>query len=160
VSQNDRPRSGFHFLRRFYQTINRFSSALHKAITPLMITDSYKYSITIMRVKQVSFDKKKSVILLRCMENSQHGISCRLKISRRCIRRTIRKFDKFHMFNTKPGSERPRKVTKTQERLIKLPQLRDHTYSFADLVLVLISNYRLVVRQSVVSYAVTICICT
>ncbi|UJR17871.1 hypothetical protein I4U23_004770 [Adineta vaga] len=54
---------------------------------------------------------------------SQHEISCRLHISRRSIRRIIRKFDEFHTIDTKP-----------ERRLIKLQQLLDHTRSLTDLV--------------------------
>ena len=57
-----------------------------------------------------------------------------MKIFRRCIRQTIRKFDQFDIVTTKPGAGRPRKVTEREKRLIKLQQLRDDTYSLADLV--------------------------
>ena len=57
-----------------------------------------------------------------------------IKISRRCIRQTIRKFDRFHNVATKPGARRPQKVTNRGKRLIKLQQLRDDTCSLADLV--------------------------
>ena len=63
-----------------------------------------------------------------------HEISRQLKISRRCIRQTIRKFDRFHNVATKPGAGRPQKVTDREKRLIKLQQLRDDTCSLSDLV--------------------------
>jgi transposase len=63
-----------------------------------------------------------------------HEISRRLKISRQCIRQTIRKFDQFHTVATKLGAGRSRKVTDRERRLIKLQQLRDDTCSLADLV--------------------------
>ena len=63
-----------------------------------------------------------------------HGISRQLKISRRCIRQTIRKYDKFHVVDTKPGGGRPRKVTDRDKRLIKLQQLRDESLSLRDFV--------------------------
>jgi transposase len=66
--------------------------------------------------------------------NLYHEISRRLKISCRCIRQTIRKFDQFHTVTTKPGAGRPRKATDREKRLIKLQQLRDDTFSLADLV--------------------------
>ena len=84
--------------------------------------------------KAVSIDIKKQIIVLRDMGISQHGISRQLKISRRCIRQTIRKYDKFHVVNTKPGGGRPRKLTDRDKRLIKLQQLRDESLSLRDLV--------------------------
>jgi transposase len=80
-----------------------------------------------------------------------HGISRRLKISRRCIRQTIRKFDQFHTFNAKPGSGRPQKVTIRQERLIKLKQLRDDTYFLADFVRYAHTDLNLSISHSTVS---------
>ena len=61
--------------------------------------------------KSVSIELKKNIILLRDIEISQHEISRQLKISRRCIRQTIRKFDRFHNLATKPGARIPQKVT-------------------------------------------------
>ena len=61
-------------------------------------------------------------------------MSRQLKISRRCIRQTIRKFDRFHNVATKPGAGCPQKVTDSEKRLIQLQQLRDDTCSLADLV--------------------------
>ena len=87
-----------------------------------------------MRRKSVSIELKKNFILLRGTGISQHEISRQLKISRRCIRQTIRKFDRFHNVAKKPGAERPQKVTDRKKRLIKLQQLRGNTCSLADLV--------------------------
>ena len=56
-----------------------------------------------------------------------------MKISRRCIHQTFRKFDKFYTVATKPDAGHPSKVTDREKRLIKLQQLRDDTGSFADL---------------------------
>ena len=84
--------------------------------------------------KTVSIDVKKNVILLRDIGMSQHKISRQLKISRRCIRQTIRKFDKYGTVATRPGAGRPKKTTNRQTRLIKLEQIRDETNSLTDLV--------------------------
>ena len=51
---------------------------------------------------------------------SQHEISRQLKVSRKCIRQTIRKYDKFKTVATKTGAGRPPKMTESQKRLIKL----------------------------------------
>jgi transposase len=85
------------------------------------------------------------------MRISQHGITRRLKISRRCIRQTNRKFDSFHTFNAKPGSGHPQKVTKRQERLIKLQQLRDDTYFLADFVRYAHTDLNISISRSIVS---------
>ena len=63
-----------------------------------------------------------------------HKISRQLKISRRCIRQTIRKFDRYGTVATRPGAGRPKKTTNRQTRLIKLEQIRDETNSLTDLV--------------------------
>ena len=47
----------------------------------------------------------------------EHQISRRLKISRRCIRQTFRKFDTVA---TKPVAGHPPRVTDHEKRLIKL----------------------------------------
>ena len=87
-----------------------------------------------------------------CVQRTHtHEISRRLQISRHCIRQTIRKFDQFNTFNTKPGAGRPRKVTERQERLIKLQQLRDDTYSLAELVQYASAELALSVSRSTVS---------
>ena len=62
-----------------------------------------------------------------------HRISRQLKISRRCIRQTIRKFDKYRTVATRPGAGYPKKTTNRQTRLIKLEQIRDETNSLTDL---------------------------
>ena len=54
-----------------------------------------------------------------------HHISRQLNVSSKCIRQTIRKFDKFYTVATKPGANRVRKVTERQKRLIKLQQVRN-----------------------------------
>ena len=87
-----------------------------------------------MERKSVSIELKKNIILLRDMGISQHEISRQLKISRRCIRQTIRKFDHFHNVATKLGAVYPQKVTNREKRPIKLKQFRDDTCSLADLV--------------------------
>ena len=84
--------------------------------------------------KSVSIDVKKQIIILCDMGIFQHGISHQLKISRRCIRQTIWKYDQFHTVATKPGGGRPRKATDRDKRLIKLQQLRNETLSLTDLV--------------------------
>lgn len=68
------------------------------------------------------------------MAISQHGIYRQLKISRRYIRQTIRKFDKSNTVATKPGGGRPQKVKDHEKRLVKLQQPRDDTFSLTDLV--------------------------
>ena len=59
-------------------------------ITHTLIKYLYKIALftQVMGRKIVSIDVKKNVILLRDIDMSQH------KISRRCIRQTIRKFDR------------------------------------------------------------------
>ena len=84
--------------------------------------------------KSVSIELKKNIILLRDIGISQHKISRQLKISRRCIRQTIRKFDRFPNVAMKPDAGRPQKVTDREKRLIELQQLRDDTCSLADVV--------------------------
>ena len=84
--------------------------------------------------KSVSIELKKNIILLRDIGISQYEIPCQLKISRQCIRQTIRKFDRFHNVTAKPGAGRPQNVTDREKGLIKLQQLRDATRSLADLV--------------------------
>ena len=63
-----------------------------------------------------------------------HKISRRLKISRCCIRQTIRKFDRYGTVATRPGAGRPKKTANRQTWLIKLEQIRDETNSLIDLV--------------------------
>ena len=77
--------------------------------------------------KTVSIDVKKNVILLNDIGMSQHKISRQLKISRRCRRQTVRKFDECSTVATRSGAGRPKKTTNRQTRLIKL---RDETNSF------------------------------
>jgi len=84
--------------------------------------------------KAVSIDTKKGIILLRDTGMSQHEISRKLNVSRRCVRQTIRKFNELHTTATKPGAGRRSKVTRRQKRAIKLQQLRDDTLSLNDLV--------------------------
>jgi transposase len=80
-----------------------------------------------------------------------HGISRQLKISRRCIRQAIRKFDEFNTVATKPGGGRPRKVTDRDKRLIKLQQLRDDTLSLPDLVRYAHTELNLSISSSTIS---------
>ena len=82
---------------------------------------------------------------------SQHEISHRLKISRRCIRQTFRKFDKLHTVSTKLGPGCPSKVTDHEKRLIKLQQFRDDTGSLADLVRYVNINLNLSIGRSTIS---------
>ena len=84
--------------------------------------------------KTLSIDVMKNVILLRDIGMSQHKISQQLKISRYCIRHTIRKFDRYSTVATRPGAARPKKTTNRQTRLIKLGQIRDETNPLTDLV--------------------------
>ena len=65
---------------------------------------------------------------------SHHKISRQLKISRRCRRQIIRKFDRCGTVATRPDAGRPKEITNRQSRLIKLEQIRDETNSLTDLV--------------------------
>lgn len=58
-----------------------------------------------------NIDTKKNIILLQDMGTSQHETFRRLRISRRCIRQTIRKLNQFHIVTTKPCSGHPQIVT-------------------------------------------------
>ena len=80
-----------------------------------------------------------------------HKTSRRLKISRRCIRQTLGKFDKFHTVATKPGAGRPPKVTDREKRLTKLQQRQDDTASLADLVRYVNTNLNLLISRSAIS---------
>ena len=99
----------------------------------------------------VSIDVKKNVILLRDIGMSQHKISQQLKISRCCIRQTIRKFNKYGTVATRPGAGRPKKTTNRQTRLIKLEQIRDETNSLTDLVRYANTNISLSISTSTIS---------
>ena len=101
-----------------------------------------------MERKSVSIEVEKNIIVLRDMGISQHEISRRLQISRRCIRQTFRK---FHTVVTKPGAGRPPKVTDREKRLIKFQQLRDDTASLADLVRYANTNLNLSIDRSTIS---------
>ena len=81
--------------------------------------------------KSISIELQKNIILLCDIGISQHEISRQLKISRRCIRQTIRKFDRFHNVTTKPGAGRPQKVT---DRDKKPRQIGDERRSLPGLV--------------------------
>ena len=92
-----------------------------------------------------------------------HEISRQLKISRRCIRQTIRKFDKYGTVATRPGAGRPNKTTNRQTRLIKLEQIRDVTNSLTDLVRYVNTNMSLSISTSTITcilrqYNTTSCI--
>ena len=80
-----------------------------------------------------------------------HKISRQLKISRRCIRQTIRKFDKYSTVATRPGAGRPKKTTNRQTRLIKLEQIRGETNSLTDLVRYANTNMSLSISTSMIS---------
>ena len=97
--------------------------------------------------KSISIDVKKNIIVLCDMRISQHKISRRLKISRRCIRQTFSKFDKFHSVATKLGAGRPPKVTDREKKLVKLQQLPDDTVSLADLVRYVNTNFNLSIAR-------------
>ena len=56
--------------------------------------------------KAVDIGIKRCIILLHDSGMSQHEISRRLKISRHCVRQTIRKFNELHTVATKPGAGR------------------------------------------------------
>ena len=101
--------------------------------------------------KTVSIDVKKNVILLRDIGMSQNKISRQLKISRRCIRQTIRKFDKYGTVTTRPDTGHPKETTNRQTRLIKLEQIRDETNSLIDLVQCANSNMSLSISTSTIS---------
>ena len=108
----------------------------HELIWNCHIPNLYKIELftQVMSRKTVSIDVKKNVILLHDIGISQHKISRQLKISRRCRRQTIRKFDKYGTVATRLGAERPKKTTNRQTRLIKFEQIRDETNSLTDLV--------------------------
>ena len=75
--------------------------------------------------KACNTDQKKHIICLRDTGVFQHQISHELNIAYKCIRQTIRKFDKFHTVATKSDVGRTAKVTEHQKRLIKLLQIRN-----------------------------------
>ena len=82
---------------------------------------------------------------------SQHKIYRQLKISRRCIRQTIRKFDRYERVATRPGSGLSKKTTIRQTRLIKLEQIRDEANFLADLALYANTNMNLSISASTIS---------
>ena len=57
---------------------------------------------------------------MRDIGMSQHKISRQLKISGRCRRQTICKFDRYGAVPTRPGNERPKKTMSRQTWIIKL----------------------------------------
>ena len=61
-------------------------------------------------------------------------ISRQLKISRRSVRQTIRKFDRYGTVATRPSAGRPKKNMNRQTRFIKLEPIRDETDFLTDLV--------------------------
>lgn len=101
--------------------------------------------------KAVDIAIKKSIILLRDSGMSQHEISRRLNISRRCIRQTIRKYNELHSVATKPGAGRHSKLTDRQKRAIKLQQVRDDTLSLTDLVRYVQTSFNLTVSRRTVN---------
>ena len=74
-----------------------------------------------------------------------------MKILRRCIRQTFRKFDRFDTVAMKPGAGHPPKVTDREKRLIKLQQLLDATASLVDLVRYVNTNLNLSIDLSTIS---------
>ncbi|CAF2256908.1 unnamed protein product [Rotaria magnacalcarata] len=80
-----------------------------------------------------------------------HQISRQLNISCKCIRQTIRKFDKFHTVCTKPGAGRKPKVTERQKRLTKFQQVRDDTLSLTDLVRFARTHLNLTISRHTIS---------
>ena len=128
---NCRPPSSF---RSQFQ--NFLLNDLDFFITHILIKYLYKIELftQVMGRKTVSIDVKKNVILLRDIGISQHKISRQLKISRRCRRQTIRKFDKYDNVATRLGAGHLKKTTNRQTRLIKPQQIRDETNSLTDLV--------------------------
>ena len=80
-----------------------------------------------------------------------HKISRQLKISCRCIRQTIHKFDKYGTVATRPGAGHPKKTTNRQTRLIKLEQIGDEKHSLTDLVRYANANMSLSISTSTIS---------
>ena len=64
-----------------------------------------------MSRKTVSIDVKKTEILLRDSGMSQHKIRRQRKISRRCRRQMIHKFDRYGTVPTRPVAGCPNKTT-------------------------------------------------
>ena len=122
-------------------------------ITYTLIKYLYKIELftQLMGRKIVSIDVKKNVILLRDIGISQHKISRQLKISRRCIRQTTRKFDRYGTVATRPGAGCPKKTTNQQTRLIKLEQIRDEINSLTHLVRYTNMNMSLSISTSTIS---------
>ena len=122
------------FFRSKFQNFLR--NDLDFSTTHIFVKYFYKIELftQVIARKGVSIDVKKNIILLRDIGMSQHKISRQLKTSRRCIRQTIRKFDKYGTMVTRSGAGRPTKTTNRQTRLIKLEQIRDETNSLTDLV--------------------------
>ena len=81
-----------------------------------------------------------------------HKISRQLKISCRCIRQTIRKFDRYGIVAIRPGAGRQKKTMNRQTRLIKLEQIRDKTNSLTDLVRYTNTNMSLSISTSTISH--------
>ncbi|CAF2069627.1 unnamed protein product [Rotaria magnacalcarata] len=78
-------------------------------------------------------------------------ISRQLNISCKCIRQTIRKFDKFRTACAKPGAGRKPKVTERKKRLIKLQQVRDDTLSLTDLARFARTDLNITISQHTIS---------
>ena len=139
----------FFILRcRFSSKSNSFFSL---TFTLFLAINSPTFYPSIVGQKSVHVDVRKNIITLPEIGMSQHEISRRLKVSRQCIRRTIRKFDQYHTVATKPGAGRPSKVTDRQKRAIKLEQLRDDTLSLNDLVRYTHTNLNLSINRVTVS---------
>ena len=88
---------------------------------------------------------------MRLCKTLTHQISSQLKVSCKCIRQIIYKFDKFHTVATKPGAGRTPKVTERQQRLIKLQQVRDDTISLTDLARFARTDLNLTITRQTVS---------
>ena len=122
-------------------------------VTHTLIKYLYKIELftQVIGRKNVSIDVKENVILLRDIGMSQHKISRQLKISRRCKRHTIRKFDKYGTVAIRPDAGCPKKTANRQTQLIKLEQIRDETNSLTDLVRYVNTNMSLSISTSMIS---------
>ena len=80
-----------------------------------------------------------------------HKISQQLEVSRRCVRQTIREFDKYGTVATRLGAGHPKKTTNRQTWLIQLEQIRDETHSLTDLVRYANTNISLSISTATIS---------
>ena len=93
---------------------------------------------------------KKNSDILRKNTRTVHKISRQLKISRRRMCQTIRKFDKHGIVATRLGFQCPKKTTNQQERFIKREQFRDEINPLADLVRYANTNMNLSISTSTI----------